>query len=272
MDYSFEPHVRFVSKTNYLIENKYIAARDARLLYVISGSAEFESDGKILPLHQNSLLYYPSSKAYRFINNSSLMFYTLNFDFTKEFSDVTKTQPQPISEYKADSELDTRAAVSEPLFSSALLIENAIWAEADIERIYEENLRQSFGFKEMQSISLKKLLIGIYRKENERQTHPLCERVKALVRDNKSIKNKEIAKSLGYHPIYVNEVFKKEVGISLHRYVIKERLILAYEMLTTTRTSLDEISAECGFSSSQHFSAAFSALYGIPPGKLRRHF
>ena len=81
---------------------------------------------------------------------------------------------------------------------------------------------------------------------------------------------KELAAVLNYHPFYLNEIFKKNEGITLHKYLIQQRLIKAYELISTTQMPLIDIADICGFSSQSHFSSVFKNTYRITPGKLRR--
>jgi AraC family transcriptional regulator len=57
--------------------------------------------------------------------------------------------------------------------------------------------------------------------------------------------------------------------MTLHKYIFRQRLIKAYELVNTTDKSLEEIAEMCGFSSQSHLSTAFKKEYGISPGKLR---
>ena len=74
---------------------------------------------------------------------------------------------------------------------------------------------------------------------------------------------KEVARS-------TNEIMKKYNGMSFHRAVTLRRLRVAIELFETTSLTVEQISSSVGFPSRVAFTRAFSARYGLPPGKYRR--
>jgi AraC-like DNA-binding protein len=65
--------------------------------------------------------------------------------------------------------------------------------------------------------------------------------------------------------------FHKSVGLTPHRYVIRNRVMRARELLATTKMPLTEIALTTGFSDQSHFSRRFHEIVGIPPGAFRGH-
>lgn len=60
-------------------------------------------------------------------------------------------------------------------------------------------------------------------------------------------------------------------GLQPPKVYIKElRLSTAYEMIQNTSISYEDIALSVGYASVSHFSAAFRARYGMPPGAMRR--
>lgn len=60
-------------------------------------------------------------------------------------------------------------------------------------------------------------------------------------------------------------------GLQPPKVYIKElRLSTAYEMIQNTSLSYEDIALCVGYASVSHFSAAFRARYGVPPGAMRR--
>jgi AraC family transcriptional regulator len=64
-------------------------------------------------------------------------------------------------------------------------------------------------------------------------------------------------------------LFKAKVGESPHRYLARIRLDTAKRMLETTDRSVADVGAACGYSVASHFTAAFTARYGVSPRALR---
>ena len=264
--FNFSPFLRFISKTTYFINNTVIA-RDCRMLYVVSGNGLFECDGEIYKLSQSSLIYYPYGKAYRIKSENELLFYTLNFDFTEEFSQIKTMIPTTPDKFNSN---EIFATIPTPEFSKILYFENAIWAEEGIKNMYEESLGQQNGYREIQNSELKILLTRMWRHSNSVNSTSLCQSVKAEVSSNLSINIQGIAKHLNYHPYYLNDLFKKSENISLHKYIEHQRLIRASKLLSETKLTIEEIALSCGFSSHAHLSSSFKKVYGISPKELRK--
>ena len=155
-------------------------------------------------------------------------------------------------------------------------IENVIYVNDakeignDIESIYNES-KKSTKKQDIENLYLNIILLKLSRnKENNQHKVPLCEKIKEIVENNISVNIKEISDKLHYHPYYLNEVFVKNEGITLHKYITKQRLIRVREMLLTTDIPISEISHQCGFYSQSHMSNTFKNVYKITPGKMRK--
>ena len=59
--------------------------------------------------------------------------------------------------------------------------------------------------------------------------------------------------------------FKKETGISPHRFILREKILYAKKVLPEAN-SITELSQELGFSSSSHFTEVFKKNVGMTPG------
>lgn len=269
---NFYPFLRFVYKTTYFIDET-VVARDCRILYIISGFGSFESGGKTAKLQPNTLIFYPYDKPYRIKSEpeSEMLFYTLNFDFSQDYTDIKIMRPQPENKHRQKYVLQSIPNELKNVFSDIIKFDNAFWAENDINHIYTESLNQDIGYGKICNSHLTILLMNIYRKVLKKDSNNLiCEKIKDLIRRNWQINIKELAAVLNYHPFYLNEIFKKNEGITLHKYLIRQRLIKAYELISTTQMPLIDIAGICGFSSQSHFSSVFKNTYRITPGKLRR--
>ena len=99
MNTNFNPFVRYIAKSTYIIEKKFIIANDCRLIYILSGSGRLESNGKVYPLSPGTLVYYPCGTPYKFLlcTENKLLFYTVNFDFSHDYSNISPMGPE---EYK----------------------------------------------------------------------------------------------------------------------------------------------------------------------------
>ena len=65
---------------------------------------------------------------------------------------------------------------------------------------------------------------------------------------------------------YLRKLFKKELGVTPHKYLIDKRLETAAEQLRVSRTSnITEISRLCGFREPLYFSRMFKKKFGVAP-------
>lgn len=264
----YEPFVRYIAKTKYFIDNMVIA-RDCRMIYILSGNGVFECNNKTYPLCKNTLIYYPSGFPYHIHSNETMIFYTVNFDFTQEFSHIGVMVPEKAGEFNYDTIFRYNAEIPD-IFSDVIYVNNAKEIGNDIESIYNES-KKSTKKQDIENLYLNIILLKLSRnKENNQHKVPLCEKIKEIVENNISVNIKEISEKLHYHPYYLNEVFVKNEGITLHKYITKQRLIRVREMLLTTDVSISEISHQCGFYSQSHMSNTFKNVYKITPGKMRK--
>ena len=65
-------------------------------------------------------------------------------------------------------------------------------------------------------------------------------------------------------------IFKKQIGMTPHQYVLQKRVNMAKELLETASISLSQISDAAGFSNQSSFTNTFTKLQGISPSKYRR--
>jgi len=66
--------------------------------------------------------------------------------------------------------------------------------------------------------------------------------------------------------------FKKYVGMTVMKYILKTRLVMAENMLSDERLSITEVSNRCGFSSVSYFSRVFKEENGVTPLRFKKNF
>lgn len=75
-----------------------------------------------------------------------------------------------------------------------------------------------------------------------------------------------IAKELNISPSLLSHSFKKEMGISPYRYMLKKRLISAQNRIASGE-SATSVAIECGFSDYSGFYKQYKKTFGVPPSK-----
>lgn len=72
-----------------------------------------------------------------------------------------------------------------------------------------------------------------------------------------------------FHPAYLSNLFKREIGISYSDYITEVRIARAKHLLSGTDMTLQEIADQCGFSSLSYFCYRFKCAVGVSPGQWR---
>jgi AraC family transcriptional regulator len=79
----------------------------------------------------------------------------------------------------------------------------------------------------------------------------------------------ELAGVINISPTYFASLFKQAMRISLHQYVIQQRVEQAKMMLKRTDLAIADIALQVGFSSKSHLMQQFKRLTGMTPKQIR---
>lgn len=78
-----------------------------------------------------------------------------------------------------------------------------------------------------------------------------------------------IAKKCMISPSSVSHIFKKEMGISLHRFIIRKRLINAYQKIEAGEPAT-LVAIECGFNDYSGFYKQYKKMFGMSPSAKKQ--
>ena len=81
----------------------------------------------------------------------------------------------------------------------------------------------------------------------------------------------DIATRVNYSPFYCSTSFRKYIGISIKKYILKRRLQCAADDLCLTKLRIIDIAYKYCYSSQEAFSRAFLSCYGISPYEYRKN-
>lgn len=89
---------------------------------------------------------------------------------------------------------------------------------------------------------------------------------------NEDISGTQIAEALYINRTHLLEIFKEEIGLTLHNYITIRRLAEAQKMLYEG-ISIADTAKECGFTNISHFTKNFRQKLGFTPSSFRKkHF
>lgn len=83
------------------------------------------------------------------------------------------------------------------------------------------------------------------------------------------IKIRELGKALGVDPDYLSALFKKEEGMNLQQYILREKIRRGENLLRYSDYSIGEIAEYLSFSSQSHFGNWFRKITGMTPKQYR---
>ena len=81
----------------------------------------------------------------------------------------------------------------------------------------------------------------------------------------------KVAHEIGLTSTYLCHLFKKHHGISMQKFIERNRIEKAAYLLETENATIGEISVRVGFRSNSYFSKIFREYYGMTPHKYRKH-
>lgn len=100
----------------------------------------------------------------------------------------------------------------------------------------------------------------------------LTTRVKRYVEENLDhpINVNAVAASLFMNPDYISRQFKKETGIPLKEYIVRQKMESARALLQNTGLPIGVVAAKMGYDNFSYFSQAYRKVMGVSPTEERR--
>lgn len=170
-------------------------------------------------------------------------------------SDSTATYASFNVELPEGTSLPVCGRIKGALFSDTVLL---------LEKV-EQDLRRVSPHSTGKSVALfTYVLMSVLEKAgNEENVH--IEKIKQYVHDNISepLSLSIISESIHLVPRYVCTLFKREVGITLTEYILRQRISLAKKLIVTSQLALSEICGQCGFTDYNYFSRSFKRITGM---------
>lgn len=145
-------------------------------------------------------------------------------------------------------------------------------------RIYLEYRGRERGYMEIIRGYMIQLIITIFRlsENGEVKTQRGGERAVEFVIEyikrnyNCRISTRELADKVYFNSDYLARRFKEYTGYSITDMIQKIRIEKVCKILSTTRRSISDAAAECGFDDMKFFYKVFKKRMGVLPGEYRR--
>ena len=82
----------------------------------------------------------------------------------------------------------------------------------------------------------------------------------------------DLAGLVNMSPSHFSRVFKASFGATPYRFIMRERIEMAKDMLTTTKLSASQVAMTFGFASQSHFVKVFRQFAGVTPKQYKSGF
>gem|GEM_PF-1326807 len=88
----------------------------------------------------------------------------------------------------------------------------------------------------------------------------------------KNSRSTDIAKYIGFNKNYMCTKFKREMGITIHQYLIEVRMDHARQLLVHNNESIDSVAYKSGFENALYFRSIFKKYNGFTPTAYREYY
>lgn len=263
----FVRYSRTLEFTKDRIFAEYIPC-DCRVFYADAGCGSIKVGEKIFCMKKGSVIIINSAVPYRFIS-SDVRYLAVNFDYTQNHKDVNIPVP-PINSPGTSglSIIENVNFTDVPELNVYLYAENMFSLKNILLKI-ENEYSKKLPFYEINTSALltTALVTAVKTSRSAPASKYGIEDIAAYIQEHysESITNSQLADIFHFHPNYINDLFKKNLGQSLHKYIIGVRISNAITMLEEGEKSIDEIARETGFYDNSYFSRYFKKVTGVSP-------
>lgn len=268
------PFIRYASELNFHGHSGFVGVHDCRIIYVKEGNGFFETKDNSFDLKAGYLLYCPAESIYKLAALSNLTLLILNFDLTWQSSHIKYAiAPVPIDTFHEKKNLTGNFVDDACFLNELFIIKHASEFFGSIREIVYEFSEHKIYYREKVGSQLKELLIRLCRRKESGSDNSLDKVIDYIrVHYKEEISNRQLGELAGFHEYYLNRLFLKHTGLSLHKYLVKFRLKEARRLLLNTELSISEIGEQIGIYNCAYFSDCFSREYGMSPSKYRKIF
>ena len=252
------PVVYSITPRKYLPEHKrLVRAHRCELLLIQEGSGEVRLGAHhTVPFGPGSVVLAPPARAYVVrAQGEAAQGLCVSFDYTPAEDGAEPSFP---------------TFEDAPCLNAPIALSGVPDMERSISAMMRVFLRKEPYWQMRLSAGMQAMVARVAQRADGGM-HSLISRVIDLVTERymEPLNNADIASELGYHPNYVNAVFVRDMGMSLHQYLMRYRVEMASHLLLTTSLPVSSIAEQVGFRHFSHFSNCFHRLTGVAPAAFR---
>ena len=223
--FNINPYVRFARVQKNPIPRHNIVGLDHRIFYCTQGTGSSMVNDQLYIMNPDSFLFIRSGMPYRNTSQTDgMILLAYNFDlFCRK-----ENMGSPISftyacDYHKNMLIEAELSMKTLGIPDVLYLPK-FYKKEIFEEIVSEYNRKEIFYKERCGTLLKDALLCAVRvKENASNQNGKGTDILSYIREHfaKPITNAAIAEHFSYHENYINQIFKKQTGKTLHQYLLE---------------------------------------------------
>ena len=219
------------------------------IILFLDGDAEFISENLHMHLTPNTLIVIPSETYHQMIIHGDPKNYhrcVLQFDAHAMFADLVTTSMNTVQLFAADWEI-------------RFLFDKLIHATQEAGQT--AHLLRSVLILLLDTLRTPKNLLGEKNHQNK-IVHTAIEYINQNL--DKPLTIRSIAQVCSISESSLSHIFKKEMYIPLHKFIVKKRLIQAHHRICAGEAAT-VVAMDCGFGDYSGFYKQYKNAFGFPP-------
>lgn len=236
--------------------------------YLLSGEVEYWVDGRIIRMHAGDLLLINPLELHRpIVDAGSQVYERIVLWINKDYLESLHSDQMDLSRC-FDTSLPNHTHLIRPPAS-----ERSVLTARMGEMVREYYSRELGGYLSAYGLFLQ-FMVQLNRmsqkdatlQEETQQLSTLVQNALSFISENlgQPMTLESIASRFYVSKYYLSHAFSREVGVSVYRYIMLRRLLMARQLLTAGETA-GQVCRSCGFSDYTSFYRAFKSEYGISP-------
>ena len=237
--------------------------------YLLGGEVEYWVDGRIIRMIPGDLLLINPLELHRpILDQASPVYERIVLWIDREYLESLSSGQIRLSSC-FDTSLPTHAHLIRPAASERTAL------TARMSELVREFYSRDFGsdlcayglfLQFMVQLNRMALHTDGQQEETEEQLSPLVQEalnyISGHIQEELSLEH--IAGQFYVSKYHLSHAFSREVGVSVYRYIMMRRLLMARQLLAAGE-SAGQVCRSCGFSDYTSFYRAFKSEYGISP-------
>lgn len=264
-----------------------VASSDCRMFYVLEGKGAVVLNGRQHRLFPGSCVLFQPGTEYKWQPDSDtgIRFIAVNFDHTANFSSYKKSfHPVKLTEFSEKDIVERIVFDDAASLNDYIVLEDFRESEDRLRMLVTEfclrgaSERSGYVSALLSSLMKSVIISAVLSCESSKtprydKNYKLVKDIIAYIQRNYSddISNETISEAFHFNHVYINRLFKKYTGSSLHAFAVNFRMSMAAELLKTRDAPITEIAASVGFGNAPYFSKCFKKHMGMTPEEYREN-